>query len=77
VRRRRPARLSPASSWRPFRLKGRLLAAGDLSTDDLGPTSGRWQVLGAIEQRPLPVAESARNMGVTRQAAQRVADDPD
>lgn len=56
-----------------FRLNGRLLAAGDHLTKDLGLTSARWQVIGAIEETPLPVAQIARNMGLTRQAVQRVA----
>ena len=57
-----------------FRFHGRLLAAGDLLTGDLGLTSARWQVLGAIDERPLPVAQIARNMGLTRQGVQRTAD---
>jgi DNA-binding MarR family transcriptional regulator len=56
-----------------FRLNGRLLAAGDHLTSDLGLSSARWQVMGAIEGAPLPVAQIARNMGLTRQAVQRVA----
>ena len=56
-----------------FRLNGRLLAAGDRLTGDLGLTSARWQVVGAIEEAPLPVAQIARNMGLTRQAVQRLA----
>ncbi len=58
-----------------FRLNGRLLAAGDELCADLGLTSARWQVLGAIGGGPLPVAYIARNMGLTRQAVQRVADE--
>jgi len=56
-----------------FRLNGRLLAAGDSLTSDLGLSSARWQVMGGIEEAPLPVAQIARNMGLTRQAVQRVA----
>jgi DNA-binding MarR family transcriptional regulator len=60
-----------------FRLNGDLLAAGDKLVHDLGLTSARWQVLGAIALSPvpLPVAHIARNMGLTRQAVQRVVDD--
>jgi DNA-binding MarR family transcriptional regulator len=60
-----------------FRLNGDLLAAGDRLVHDLGLTSARWQVLGAIALSPvpLPVAHIARNMGLTRQAVQRVVDD--
>ena len=60
-----------------FRLNGDLLAAGDALVGDLGLSSARWQVLGAIafSPAPLPVAHLARNMGLTRQAVQRLADE--
>lgn len=60
-----------------FRLNGRLLAAGDVLVADIGLTSARWQVLGAIalSDTSLPVAHIARNMGLTRQAVQRVANE--
>jgi len=57
-----------------FRFHGKLLAAGDRLTKPLNLSSARWQVLGAIEQCPLPVAQIARNMGLARQSVQRVAD---
>jgi DNA-binding MarR family transcriptional regulator len=47
---------------------------GDELTAPLGLSSARWQVLGAIENGPLPVAQIARNMGVSRQGVQRIAD---
>jgi DNA-binding MarR family transcriptional regulator len=60
-----------------FRFNGRLLAAGDALVADLGLTSARWQVLGAIALSavPLSVAQIARNMGLTRQAVQRLANE--
>ncbi|WP_298957613.1 MarR family transcriptional regulator [uncultured Methylobacterium sp.] len=60
-----------------FRMNGDLLAAGDALVADLGLTSARWQVLGAIALSPvpLPVAHIARNMGLTRQAVQRLVDE--
>ena len=60
-----------------FRLNGALLSRGDSLVRDIGLTSARWQVLGAIalEGRPLSVAQIARRMGLSRQAVQRVADD--
>ena len=60
-----------------FRLNGDLLASGDALVGDLGLTSARWQVLGAIALSPvpLPVAHLARNMGLTRQAVQRSVDE--
>jgi DNA-binding MarR family transcriptional regulator len=60
-----------------FRLNGRLLASGDALVADLGLSSARWQVLGAIALSPMPlsVAQIARNMGLTRQAVQRLANE--
>jgi DNA-binding MarR family transcriptional regulator len=60
-----------------FRLNGRLLVTGDALVADLGLTSARWQVLGAMVLSPLPlsVAQIARNMGLTRQAVQRLANE--
>src|SRR6476469_7529143 len=60
-----------------FRLNGGLLDAGDGLVGDIGLSSARWQVLGAIAAAvaPLPVAHIARNMGLTRQAVQRLAND--
>lgn len=60
-----------------FKLNGRLLGAGDQLVASLGLTSARWQVLGAIalSGAPQPVANIARNMGLTRQAVQRVVNE--
>ena len=60
-----------------FRVNGSLLAAGEGMVADLGLTSARWQVLGAIAMSPvpLPVAHIARNMGLTRQAVQRLVNE--
>lgn len=56
-----------------FRLNGRLIAAGDRLSKEVGLSSALWQVLGAIDEAPLPVAQIARNMGLTRQSVQRTA----
>jgi DNA-binding MarR family transcriptional regulator len=60
-----------------FRLNGRLLISGDRLVADIGLTSARWQVLGAIglAEAALPVAHVARNMGLTRQAVQRIVNE--
>lgn len=60
-----------------FRLNGDLIEAGDALVHDLGLTSARWQVLGAIAlaPMPLPIAHIARNMGLARQSVRRVVDD--
>jgi DNA-binding MarR family transcriptional regulator len=59
-----------------FRLNGRLLAAGDALVADIGLTSARWQVLGAVALAPVPqpVAHIARNIGLARQSVQRIVD---
>lgn len=60
-----------------FRLHGRVIASGDRLVADLGLTSARWQVLGAIAaaQRPQPVAWLARDLGANRQNIQRIVND--
>jgi DNA-binding MarR family transcriptional regulator len=60
-----------------FRLNGDLLGAGDRLVADIGLSSARWQVMGAVELSPvaLPVAHIARNMGLSRQAVQRLANE--
>jgi len=57
-----------------FRVNGALLAAGDRMTRDLGQTSSRWQVMGALADGPQPVAGIARAMGLARQSVQRTTD---
>jgi DNA-binding MarR family transcriptional regulator len=58
-----------------FRLNGRLQAAGDRLTGDLGLSTARWQVLGAIKFGVFTVSQISRAMGLTRQAVQRVVHD--
>lgn len=60
-----------------FRLNGRLQLAGDRLVAELGLTSARWQVLGAIAYaaRPESVAWHARTMGVHRQGIQRIVNE--
>jgi DNA-binding MarR family transcriptional regulator len=60
-----------------FRLNGRLLMAGDGLVSELGLTSARWQVLGAMATAPgpLPIAHIARNMGLARQSVRRLVDE--
>jgi DNA-binding MarR family transcriptional regulator len=60
-----------------FRLNNRVLTAGDRLVAQLGLTSARWQILGAIVQaeRPQPVAWLARDLGASRQNVQRIVND--
>ena len=57
-----------------FRLNGRFLAIAEKITAGSGLTAARWQVLGAVLREPLSVSGIARNMGLTRQSVQRLAD---
>ena len=56
-----------------FRVNGRLLESGDDLVRDLGLTSARWQVLGAVAlaDKPLTAPQIAEAMGITRQGAQK------
>ena len=60
-----------------FRLNNRVLTSGDRLVAQLGLTSARWQILGAIveAERPEPVAWLARDMGGSRQNVQRIVND--
>ena len=72
------ARLSPGGVaiteliLKVFRINGLLLVTGDRLTKDLGLTSARWRVMGALAEGPLTVAQIARNMGLKRQSVQRL-----
>lgn len=57
-----------------FRLNGFFLHAGERLTSEIGLTTVRWQVLGAVLHEPLTVSAVARDMGLTRQSVQRTAD---
>ena len=72
------ARLSPTGVvmtellLKLFRVNGLLLMVGDRLTKSLGLTGARWQVMGALADGPLTVAQIARNMGLQRQSVQRL-----
>jgi DNA-binding MarR family transcriptional regulator len=60
-----------------FPFHGALQAAGERLTAPVGLTAARWQVLSAAARsdRPEPVANIARIMGLARQSVQRSADE--
>ena len=58
-----------------FTLNGAILEAAATITALHELTPARWQVLGAVLDESLPVAEIARRVGLTRQSVQRVAND--
>ncbi len=59
-----------------FKLGGLLITAGDELTKELGLTSARWKVLGALANSDLPmtVSQIAASMRQTRQGVQRLSD---
>jgi DNA-binding MarR family transcriptional regulator len=59
---------------RLFRLNGILAAEGETLARPAGQTTARWQVLAAVEDAPVTVAQIARTLGLARQSVQRVAD---
>ncbi len=60
-----------------FKLNGLLVAEGDLLISDLGLTSARWKVLGALSNglEAMTVSDIARMMGQSRQAVQRLSNE--
>ena len=60
-----------------FRLHGQLIAFGDQIVKEFRLTSARWQILGSISiaNTDVTVPGIARNLGLSRQAVQRVAND--
>ena len=56
-----------------FKLNGAFLAAGDRISAPSGLTAARWQVLGTLMWADMTVSEVAREMGLSRQAVQRIA----
>ena len=60
-----------------FRMHGAMIDAGNRITKPYGLTSARWQVMGAIDLNGggMPVSQIARQMGLSRQAVQRVVND--
>lgn len=58
-----------------FRLNGTILRAAEGIARPAGLTPARWQVLGVVLAQPKTISEVARDLGLTRQSVQRVADE--
>ena len=71
---RREQDLLAAASIATFKLNGQFLTLAENLARPAGLTAAWWQVLGAVLAGPLPVAGIAREMGLTRQSVQRIAD---
>ena len=57
-----------------FRLNGQLVAVGEDLAIPSGMTGAWWQVLATVLRTPMSVSDIAREIGVTRQSVQRIAD---
>lgn len=69
-----PQDLLSEAALTSFRLNGQFLGVAEELARPAGLTAAWWQVLGAVLREPLPVAGIARDMGITRQSVQRIAD---
>ena len=67
-------RLLSSAALTTFRLNGQFLDVAEELARPAGLTAAWWQVLGAVLAEPLSVAGIARQMGITRQSVQRIAD---
>ena len=56
-----------------FKLNGQMMGAGDAIARPAGITAAWWQVIGAVLREPKTVAGIGRQMGISRQAVQRIA----
>lgn len=68
----------PQDAWTQFalsvfELNGHIIAAGETIAQSVGQSSARWQVLGTTFE-PRTVSQIARDLGISRQGVQRVAD---
>lgn len=66
--------LLAAAALTSFRLNGQFLALAEDLARPVGLTAAWWQVLGAVLHEAKPVSQIAREMGLTRQSVQRIAD---
>ncbi|MFD3517342.1 MarR family winged helix-turn-helix transcriptional regulator [Streptomyces sp. NPDC058657] len=69
-----PQQLLTRTALGVFHLNGQFIAVSDRMAREVGLTAAWWQVLGAVNRAPAPVASIARTMGITRQSVQRIAD---
>jgi DNA-binding MarR family transcriptional regulator len=58
-----------------YELAGLLREEGEEIAAAAGQTQARWQLMSVLSERPLTVPQAARRLGITRQAAQRTANE--
>nr|WP_325059699.1 MarR family transcriptional regulator [Vitreimonas sp.] len=60
---------------RVFKTAGEMRRTGDAIAAEVGQTQARWQLIWVVSQKTQPVPDAARELGVTRQSVQRLADE--
>ena len=70
---REPQDLLSGVALTVFKLNGQFLSVAEDMARPVGITAAWWQVLGAVLDEPLSVSGIAREMGITRQSVQRIA----
>src|SRR5688572_11679963 len=58
-----------------FHAAGEMRRAGETIAATAGQTQARWQLMSVVSAGEWTVADAARELGVSRQGVQRVADD--
>jgi DNA-binding MarR family transcriptional regulator len=60
---------------RVFQAAGEMRRAGETIAAQVGQTQARWQLMSVVSEGHRTVPDAARELGVTRQGVQRIADE--
>lgn len=60
---------------RVFQVAGEMRRAGESIATQVGQTQARWQLMSVVSEGHWTVPDAARELGVTRQGVQRIADE--
>jgi|SRR5688572_3030620 len=60
---------------RVFQAAGEMRRNGDVIAAQVGQTQARWQLMSVVSEGRWTVPDAARDLGVTRQGVQRIADE--
>ena len=58
-----------------YQAAGEMRRTGEAIAREVGQTQARWQLMSVVSEGQWTVPDAARELGVTRQGVQRVADD--
>jgi DNA-binding MarR family transcriptional regulator len=60
---------------RVFQAAGEMRRSGEVIAAQVGQTQARWQLMSVVSEGRWTVPDAARDLGVTRQGVQRIADE--